>query len=193
MKYFSNFDLIKYNFTMHTDKTPIIETIVNFLQRAKLSITDDTLTKITEKYILGNNIKPEQLASSLYNDPYLHWTILYINGISDISSQWPLAELALSAFVTRKYGAGNEFNPHHYELGGTGIWVDPPIYDINGTLIANFALTTYGVNPLLFTNSDYESQINDLKRNIVVIKPEYVSAFVDSYNIALKSQSVLGD
>ena len=191
--FFDKFDLVNYDFSIPTDSNPILETMVNFLQRVKLNISDKDIDKICDLYILGDNTKPEQVAAALYNDPYLHWTILYINNISDVISQWPINENALSAFVTRKYGSGNEYNTHHYELENTGVWVDPPIYDLQGSLISNFAQDVYGVTPILNTNYDYENQLNELKRNIKVIKPEYISAFVDLFSTSLQSQSVLGD
>ena len=172
--------------------TPVLETVVNLLQRVKLNISDSDLLNLCDKYVLSDGMKPEQVASKLYNDPYLHWTILYVNDVLNLSSNWPLSDVSLSAFVTKKYGAGKEYNIHHYELANTGIWVDPPIYDSHGVLIANFAMTAYGINPTPYTNYDYESNLNALKRNIIVIKPQYISTFVDMYKKSLMTVSPLG-
>jgi hypothetical protein len=174
MSYFKNFSLITYDYTIKSDPLNIIETIPDLTERINLNISLDNLAQLCNEYLITSNTKPEQLSAILYNDPLLHWTILYINGISNLSAEWPLSDIALSAYITTKYGVGNEFVTHHYEKMPEGIYVD-----------YQFCIDTYGETPTLITNYDYESMLNDQKRIIKVIKPEYIAMFVQMFNNSL--------
>jgi len=172
--FFSNFDIIPYDYTIRgKDTVPIIENIVNLTQRTQLSISDDDLKNLTIEYLIPTGIKPEQIASKLYNDPQLHWTILYINDITDITTQWPINESALYAFVTKKYGAGNENLTHHYEKMPERITIDP-----------TFCYSTYGQVARIVTNYDYETDLNESKRFIKAINPLYIASFVQMWQAA---------
>ena len=173
MGYFTNFSLITYDYTIKGDKSAIIETIVDLTERVKLNISQADMINLCDEYVIPTGVKPEQIAASLYNDPLLHWTILYVNGVMNLSSEWPISENALATFVTKKYGSGNEYNTHHYEKMPEGITIDQ-----------QFCLDTYGETPILFTNYDYEFALNEQKRVILVIKPSYISAFVVAFNNA---------
>jgi hypothetical protein len=113
------------------------------------------------------------MAARLYNDPLLHWTIMYINGLSSLTAEWPINELALFDFITKKYGAGHEYDTHHYEKMPEGIWIDN-----------DFCTATYGEDAKLYTNYDYEYAMNEQKRFIKVIKPAYISGFVQAFRNA---------
>lgn len=173
MGYFTNFSLITYDYTIKSDKNFIIETIVDLTERIALKISASEMVNLCNEYVIPTGVKPEQIASALYNDPFLHWTILYINGIMNLSSEWPISENALSTFVTKKYGAGSEYNTHHYEKMPEGITID-----------RQFCFDTYGETAVLVTNYDYEFALNEQKRIILVVKPAYISAFVVAFNNA---------
>lgn len=174
MGYFTNFSSITYDYTIKSDKNVIIESLVDLTERITLYISKNDMVNLCDEYVIPTGIKPEQISASLYNDPLLHWTILYVNGIMNISSEWPINENALSAFVTKKYGVGNEYNTHHYEKMPEGITIDK-----------QFCIDTYGETPVLLTNYDHEFAINEQKRIILVIKPDYISAFVVAFNSAM--------
>ena len=171
MGYFTNFDMLNYDFTVNTDTTPIVEVIVDLTERVQLNISSADLANLCQDFIITAGMKPEQIAYNLYNDPLLHWTILYVNNITNLSSSWPLSEMILSSFVTKKYGAGNEYNIHHYEKEPEGISIDP-----------DFCLSVYGIEASPISNYDYEDSLNELKRYIQVINPTYISAFVGQFN-----------
>lgn len=173
MKYFKNFDYITYDFTIKTDVAPILETIVDLTQRIQLKISNDDLDKLCDEYVIQSSTKPEQIASILYNDPLLHWTILYINDITNMYSQWPMNDSALTDFVTKKYGAGHEYDTNHYEKMPERLWMD-----------AQFVTDTYGESAVLVTNFDQEQNLNEEKRFIKVIKPQYIGSFVSAFEKA---------
>lgn len=171
--YFKDFDIIRYDFTVRGDATPIVENIVDLTQRVQLKISDEDLGKLCDEYIVPSGMKPEQVAFILYNDPMLHWTVLYVNSITDIHAEWPIDEVSLTAFVTKKYGEGNEYDTHHYEKMPERLWIDN-----------DFCQEVYGESARLVSNYDYEYELNEEKRHIRVIKPAYLPGFVQAFKNA---------
>lgn len=174
--FFKDFEFIVYDYTIKTDIEPIVETIVDLTQRVQLKISKEDLLVLCDQYVIPGNMKPEQIAGELYNNPFLHWTIMYMNDMNSIYSDWPINETALGEFVTKKYGSGNEYATHHYEKRPEGITMD-----------TDFILEIYGEAGTLVTNYDYEYEKNEAKRFIKVIKPSYISSFVESFKRALVS------
>lgn len=171
--YFKDFDIIQYDFTIKTDASPIVENIVDLTQLVQLKITDEDLVKLCDEYVVPSGMKPEQVAHILYNDPLMHWTIMYVNNITDLHAEWPINENILSKFVTKKYGAGNEYDTHHYEKMPERLWIDN-----------DFCVATYGEEARLVTNYNHEYELNELKRHIKVIKPSYLPGFVQAFKDA---------
>lgn len=173
MTYFKDFDIIEYDFTVRGE-LPIIESIVDLMERVHLNITSEDLTKLCDRYLIVGATRPEEIAANLYNDPFLHWTILYVNSISNIYAEWPINDVSLSNFVTKKYGTGHEYDTHHTEKMPERIWMDE-----------QFCSDTYGEDVRNVTNYDYEYELNEVKRQILVIKPEYISQFVRLFKGAM--------
>ena len=172
MAYFKDFSFIKYDYTIPQDVKPIIDVVVDLTQRIQLNISEEDLAKLCDEYIVSDNITPESIAARVYNNPFLHWTILYVNNITDLSAGWPMSGNLLRDFITKKYGAGNEYATHHYETL-EGVWIDP-----------DFAIEIYGIAPKNITNYDFEYNINESKRHIKIIKPSYIARFVQSFQEA---------
>lgn len=57
----------------------------------------------------------EQLAYKQYNDSTYYWTILLLNNITDIHSEWPMAPDELEDYMETKYGTGNVDKIRHWE------------------------------------------------------------------------------
>lgn len=170
MTYFKSFDTLNYDFTIGSDSTPIIENITDVSRRININITDSTLNDLCDTFVVQSGMTPEKIAERLYNNPRLHWTILYINKISDVNAEWPINENSLSDFITKKYGIGHENDIHHYEKMPEGIRMD-----------AAFILSMYGETATPFTNYDHEYSLNESKRIIRIIKPEYINTFVSTF------------
>ena len=172
MSYFKNFGKLVYDFTIKSDKTVIKETVVDLSTRIELKIKDSTVNAMCDSYIVQDGETPEMISNKLYKNPFYHWTILYINKIGSFFAEWPLTELALHAFIAKKYGVDNVNATHHYECEGLNVEMD-----------FDFIVAEYGeVAAIQVTNYEYESRLNEAKRLIKVIKPNRLSWFVDIYN-----------
>ena len=74
----------------------------------------------------------------------------------------------LKKFVDKKYGVANINATHHYE--------DADKYEVDSTASGATAIT----------NFIYEETLNDAKRNIKVIKIEYVAQIIDELQLLIK-------
>lgn len=171
MAYFSSFPSLTYDFTSKTDAQPIVEVVTDISTRVGMVISDADFENMCQRYVVRSGELPEHVSQTFYNTPDLAWTVFYINNLGDINSEWPLSDSELSKYITNKYGVGNELKVHHYEKLPEGIVMDQA-----------FIISTYGQSAVnTVTNTDYEIQLNELKRLIYVIKPENIASFVSKY------------
>ena len=133
------------------------------------------------------------VAEELYDDSELDWVVLTSNNITNVRDQWPLNHNDLYNHILEKYGSeANTLGIHHYETKKmvdeynrtvipAGLQVD-----VNFTFqYKNYSNSMVTVNPVVsVTNYDYETKLNEEKRRIKVLKPQYLSVFItDHQNI----------
>lgn len=178
--YFENFTFTKYDFTVPSDTSPIIENIIDLTKRVQLKITEHDIDQLCDKYIILEGETPERISYKLYGTPFYHWTILYVNGIFNFYSNWPITEQALVQFCNQKYGAANIYNTHHYEK-------IPELLIMDETFIQEqINLGNFQEDSIKeVSNFEYEDRQNELKKFIKVISPERIAGFVDMYNKAM--------
>jgi hypothetical protein len=162
-------------------------------------------------YTINDGDKPEILAEKIYKDPEAHWMILYANDIVDPLYEWPLNYNDFINYIANKYGsvALAQTTYHHYEKVVTrleqfsGVTTVERItidYDkqADTTLpydyyvgMAESTETTYVVNgksiketitKSAITNFDYENDVNEAKRLIKIIKPEYYGYILNQFD-----------
>jgi hypothetical protein len=156
MAYFKYFPKIRYDVrgVLNNKQYDLITNILRRV-RMRLALIDNTVFFAQHSIVDGET--PEQLAYTFYGDSELHWIILYGQQATHPFYDWPLKYYDLSNFVTKKYGSSEVYSTHHYE-DADGYVVDS---DASGaTTISNFL---------------YEEQLNDLKRQLSVIRPEYTA------------------
>jgi hypothetical protein len=164
MEYFSSFPKIEYNKTSITDITKRID----FFEKIK-----DNLS-IYSFYVIKDNERPEDVAYKFYKDPNLYWIILYINNIININKDWIMNNELLLKYCSDKYGANNVYAIHHYETNAQSELGE-------GVLVNSGSPFSFSV-----TNFDYENNINERKREIKILKPEYIKQVVNEYRDIFK-------
>ena len=162
--------------------------VKNLFKRAVLR--DDVFDDITafEKYSVVGDERPDQVAYNFYNDPNLDWVILTTNNIIHVRDEWPMGNQDFLTYLNEKYTAQQLTNIHHYE---TEI-----LRDSSGKLIQRGGITvpegfsvTFLDNGVSRTESkiksfsflEHETNLNDDKRNINILKQEYLSLFLDNF------------
>ena len=161
MAYFTYFPTIGYD--VRGIKNDVnVQTITNILTRVrkKLEIVNRAYF---EQYFVREGDTPESLAHQVYGDSELHWIILYGNYMTNPYYDWPLTYRDLQKFVNKKYGVANINNTHHYE--------DADKYEVDSTASGATAIT----------NFVHEETLNDAKRQINIIKPEYTQLIVSEF------------
>ena len=147
------------------------------------------LTLFTKYQVQGNE-RPDNVAYKVYNDPSLDWIVLLSNNIINIQTEWPMPQYELDRYLLDKYGSYEKLNEtHHYETieitNSNGV----KIVEEGLTVDSDFSVTFYDwmidsletksgiTNPI--TNYEYEMKIEDAKRNIFLLKPDYVHVVKD--------------
>ena len=183
--------------------------VKNFFKRSKLRTDVDQAITAFNYYYIEDNQRPDVLAQELYGDSELDWVILTSNNITNIRNQWPLNHDDLHSYMLEKYGSEqNILGIHHSEtvkivdeynrviLNG-GLEVDSnftftfvgTVASSTGSLIrVNFGGSNANtITPVTsITNYDYEVKINEEKRKIRVLKPQFLGAFLTEHKQIMK-------
>lgn len=95
MKYFENFQLIRYNNAL----------VVDITQRAAIMDTVFGDRYAFYPYRVKNGMRAEQVAEKYYGDPDFVWLVYFSNNIIDPYHQWPMDEETFNAHLVKKYGS----------------------------------------------------------------------------------------
>ena len=141
------------------------------------------------QYKIEGDDRPDNVARKFYKDSNLDWIVLLTNNIVNIETEWPLTNESFQNYMLDKYGTESEFvQVHHYEsvriLDSTGDVIVPGGLEVP----ENFSISFYdeGLQQqqtisrvLPVTNFEYESKLEDSKRNIYLLKDFYVGLVID--------------
>lgn len=170
--YFSNFRKISYGFDKKNFKA-----VTDIMSRVK--IRDKVLNEATlyNKYEIKSGETPENIAFKAYGDPELHWIILLTNNIKDRYYDWPLSEQQFEDYIKDKYAEPGGI--HHYEItqsSGRTIGQGPSDYshkvEVNSTVAGATSIS----------NREYESRLQDVKRQIKLLNPIHLTSFIEEFN-----------
>jgi hypothetical protein len=174
MGYFSNFNPIVVDFSQFGEESKrylVADIITN--ARFKQQLLSNFL--YYDEYDIRGNETPEILSEIFYGTPDLHWLIMLANERYDYINDFPMDQTTIEDYITAKYGEANIYSIHHYE--STDGYVVNSDY-INPSGIAD-------ATPI--TNYDYEIIVNESKRRIKVIPPEYVGELLTKFREIFKT------
>lgn len=170
--------------------------VKNFFRRVKLREDLDSIFTVFTKFTIPDGIRPDTLAEQLYGSSELDWVVLITAGIINVKNEWPLSNNELYKFCEQKYGNDKINAVSHYE---TDLVVDSKNRLIlrKGLIVdSNFTIpdpnnTIQLINPVSpVTNFQYEIRKNDEKRQIYVLKSEYLPQFLsDTRELMLYTES----
>jgi hypothetical protein len=189
MAYFDDFsDLLLPSFAQGRNSNNDVVRVKNLFKRAK--IRNDILNTpfAFDEFTIVGDARPDNIANEMYNSPFLDWVVLISNNIINVRDEWPMTQSDFQNYLIDKYGTELLNEIHHYET--------LKINDPNGSLLLegglkvdeNFTLkysyegeykTLSGSNLLKsVTNYEYEVEKNDDKRNIFLLKSNYISTII---------------
>ena len=163
------------NFNSSSD----VDEVKNFFVR--VSVNEDVFQNVNlyEKYKVIGDDRPDNVAEKVYGDSNLDWLVLLTNNIIDFYNEWPMSDSKFYEHLTQKY-AGKDYNDTIYYVteeikdssnriilkGGLRVDSDFTFYDPERQVERNAVIAK--------TYFDVEQEKNDKKRNIFLLKKEYV-------------------
>ena len=171
----------------------------NLFRRVK--IREDLFANFMQfdKYEIIADERPDNVSEKVYGRDDLDWVVLLSNNIIDINNEWPLSQLQLNLFLDNKYTPQELVSIHHYETLELRDNKNQLILPAGLVVNENFNLEYLSGGQVKSTNSlvdgrpvkavtfyDYENSLNDKKRNINVLKQEFLGIFLKDFKRIMK-------
>ena len=173
--------------------------VKNLFRRTKLRDDLQNVFTIFDKYEIPDGFRPENVAEDFYGNDELDWVVLTTAGIVNVRNEWPLNNRDIFNYSFEKYGDN---------LNTTRFFETKEIKNSSGSIIlekgkvvdSDFVFKYYDTNGIVevkgtnvrtgVSNYDYEVRLNEEKRSIFVLKPEYLQQFLNDFrDIMLYGQS----
>jgi len=190
-KYFSQLPDFEYVSRLPDAKISDYIQVKNLFKKGKLREDIFQSVAIFEKFQIKGDDRPDNVAFDFYGDSNLDWLVLACNNVINIQSEWPLRQTDFDRYMLEKYGDYDTlFNgAHHYETteikDGNGIVMMPAGLRTDSTFAFSYtdsrSDTIFNLSNIAkaVTNYEYESQIEDDKRNIFLLKSRYLNIVRD--------------
>tara|TARA_B100001996_G_scaffold147185_1_gene112130 strand:+ start:2292 stop:3173 length:882 start_codon:yes stop_codon:yes gene_type:complete len=160
----------------------------NIFRRIKIRENLDDIILGFDQYTVKNNQRPDQVALDIYGNMQYDWVVLLVNNIINIYEEWPMSEDELERYIDSTYEEDAD-SIHH--------WVTQRITDLKGRILVKEdrivpeSYTYTRPDGTLIAKDetvrpvsvyDYEASKNDQKRNIYLLRKEYVTAFIEEFS-----------
>ena len=183
------------------DKTSSLDytEVKNLFRRTKLRDDLQNVFTLFDKYEIPDEFRPENVAEDFYGNDELDWVVLTTAGIINVRNEWPLNNRDIFDYSFEKYGDN---------LNATRFFETKEIKNSSGSIIlekgkvvdSDFVFKYYDTSGIVevkgtnvrtgVSNYDYEVRLNEEKRSIFVLKPEYLQQFLSDFrDIMLYGQS----
>ena len=171
--------------------------VKNLFRRIKLREDIFQDSTVFEKYQIRGDDRPDNVANQFYGRPDYDWIVLVSNNIVNIQTEWPMPQNTFDSFILNKYGTYQNANAvRHYETrevkNTQGVVIVPAgqIVDkgYSYTYYEEFqqAFVDTGDITVEVTNYDYETKIEEAKRNISLLKRRYLPVILDDIEKEMK-------
>ena len=190
--YFNQLPNFEYVSRLPNAKIGDYITVKNLFKRAFLR--EDIYQNLTffTKYSVVGDDRPDNVAAQVYEDSTLDWLILLTNNIVNITDEWPLGQDAFNRYLLDKYD--NDYDKiyngvHHYETievkDSNKVVIVPEGLEVSEDFTTTYydyfigGLTTANNITRPVTNYQYEEKLENKKREIFILKSEYISVVLD--------------
>ena len=170
--YFSKFDKGFYDIKGDGNQKLVTDLMTRVKVREK--ILNESM--LYDTYDVPNGEKPEDTSNKHFGSSQYHWVILLTNNITDRYYGWPLNEQDFEEYVVEKYD--NPSAVHHYEITqSSGTQTSNGPFDYSHKIEVNS--TEAGAEAV--SNYEYERRLQDEKRNIKLLDPNYLPLFLEEF------------
>lgn len=206
-KYFNYF--LKTVYFLDDDKTSL-DVVTNLTTKFKFDNTFKENTVVYYDYVVNDGETPEIIADKIYGSSERHWIILALNDIVHPQFDWPLEQKSLIKFIDKKYKdrantangqTGLSWSQSNYKdyfitetitdlnTNSTTIYVNEitaQSYANTTDTATNYTLsdgTNVNISKVKSRKSyyDYEIDNNESKRNIKLLKNEFISLIEEEF------------
>lgn len=159
MKYFRYLPKLEYSGS----------TMTNIIARATILDAVRRNVLVLYPYVVPEGERPDVLAHKYYGTSDHTWMIFYANDMVDPIFDWPFSVNELNSYLEEKYGSVREATQLVGQyLNKNGFVIDKDTY-----------LALPEVDRFIKSRYDLEIELNDRKRNIVLIDNDYTSQMLD--------------
>ena len=168
--------------------------VKNLFRRVKVRDDLKKYFTIFDRVTVKDGARPDQIADIVYGNPELDWVVLITAGIINVNNEWPLSSYELYNYSLEKYGALLNATKHYETIEirdernrlilPKGKIVDSdfsipnpsnPLTDLTGNAI-RIGISYY----------EYETRLNERKRQIDLLKPRYLDQFLKDMRKIMK-------
>ena len=172
----------------------------NFFKRHTISNDMFNYATFYKKYTMQQNVGVEEIARQYYGSPYYDWVVILTNILINPKFDVPQDEWMLRKMAEHKYGEVDAHSGiHHYETIETksgqivdnipvialkgGLIVDKKFYESPYTYWDGTQQVTVNGNTVSkpVTNYEYETEENEKKRDIYILRKSYFGRFVEEF------------
>lgn len=205
-RYFNYFPQTLYS---SNNTTSGLDTITNITARFGFEASLKENSNAFYQYSIKDSDTPEIIAAKFYDNPERHWIVLMFNDIVDPQYDWPLENKTLIQYIDKKYSANgglswamNVSNVKSYyktitrtSFDGTQIVekieLDAATYANTAATNQNIVLQDGSTITQTITKStqsyyDYEVDLNETKRNIKLVKSDFVPQIEKEFKKIIK-------
>ena len=190
--YFKKLPNFEYVSRLPNAKIGDYVTVKNLFKKGALE--QDILNNLAfhTKYKIEGDDRPDNVAFEVYGNSNLDWLVLTCNNIVNVQSEWPLLQNDFDRYLLDKYGTYEKLNDiHHYKTQEIKNSKDVVIVPEGLQCASDYTVTYYDYYTdrevivlskdctTSVTNYEYESEIEDKKRNIFLLKQRYINVVRD--------------
>ena len=190
--YFSQIPDFEYVSRLPNAKIGDYITVKNLFKRVFLR--EDIYQNLTffRTYLVVGDDRPDNVAAQVYEDSTLDWLILLANNIVNIPDEWPLGQSDFDRYLLNKYDDDYDkiYNGIlHYETievkDSNDVVIIPKGLNVSEDFSTTYydyfigGLTTANNITRPVTNFQYEENLENKKRELFILKPEYISVVID--------------
>lgn len=198
MNFFQYYTQMDYLFAeANTPSVTYSLTMTNLTLRAQIVDRLQQYTTSFYDYIISDEERPDTVAVSVYGDPKYTWLVLLVNNITSVYD-WPLSTDEFNRYMTAKYGtleraqAVTTLHEYYYHRTGTYVTYEEYVALENldkGPVLPSrycYALSGERIDTRTYDSLDadlrgvtltpyaYELDVNERRRHIRVVLPEYL-------------------
>ena len=164
--------------------------VKNLFKRTKINADVFQDLSFFTKYQIVGDERPDNIAHKIYGNANLDWVVMLCNNMTNVENEWPLEETSFHNFLLAKYGSEEKLhNIHHYEtkeiVNSMGKVIIPKGLEVNSTFSVTFFDTGDNTEKIVtgiaqaYTNQEYEEKIQNERRNIFLIKPNFIGLITE--------------